>query len=772
MSTDLSDPASGSVTVTPMYDSGSGVADDYTLSTPSVTLNMANGFTATITVTAVASDGDEDEEMMVLSYTVDHTGTADEVGDPPNTTLTITDGDIPEATIAPAARTLAEGATVGSPGCADGTDCVEVTVTLTIAARPSGVPVMIGFAGTPDAATTIGTGNDFTVTGDTVTQDSSVITVTVPDGETTASFTVTVLNDTDDEAGGSLTFTLADPGNNDYALGTAQTSVITITDNDVPAVADGDFTATPGDVQVELSWTNPTTTDIASVTISATDLNGAVDINGTEAGNDLSVTTGITSGMISMVTITEGMVNGIEYTFSIVVLDSDGNMSASCCTTPVTATPIDNVAPGDVTNQRAIPGNTQVVLSWTNPADADLASVTISAIVTATEAPVDINGAGTEGETVSVTSLTPGGMGTATITEGLSNGTGYTFSIVTVDSSSNVSTPPVTIEATPTLLTASVTITPPGGNPGTIATVAESVTTASIVTVTLNPTGSGASTLDVVFTGSASELCDTVNRRASPAVGTATATCPDNTLRLGAMPFTDGVATFELLPVSNEVYNDDKSYTFTLMSTDDYTAHATANTVTFNIEDDDVSAITDFRAVGRDRQAILIWTNPADADLAFVRISATVTTGGASVNLGALTNADPGGVVVPESGSDLVPTVTPGPGSGSLSALIPGRGYRITTTGLSNGTGYTFTIVAVDTGNNVSTAQTAMVTPMIPPEASIAVTGNATITESDINGSCTATMTTNCTTVTVSLNEGRSHGRGCSDGRSHCGWRV
>jgi hypothetical protein len=89
----------------------------------------------------------------------------------------------------------------------------------------------------------------------------------------------------------------------------------------------------------------------------------------------------------------------------------------------------DLTAPGEVSNLSKSVGNQQVTLNWTDPDDIDLDHI---AITWGTDGPANVN---PQTETYTA--------------EGLTNGTEYTFTVKTVDTSGNLSTGQ-TIKATPT----------------------------------------------------------------------------------------------------------------------------------------------------------------------------------------------------------------------------------------------------------------------------------------------------------------------------------
>src|SRR5574344_2130388 len=101
----------------------------------------------------------------------------------------------------------------------------------------------------------------------------------------------------------------------------------------------------------------------------------------------------------------------------------------------------DTTAPAAVTNVNAQAGDKQVVLTWADPADADLYGIRI-AYTSAGGASGNIRAAFTDGVLVAKGAQTY-------IVTGLTNGTEYTFSVYAVDTSQNESAA-VTAGATPT----------------------------------------------------------------------------------------------------------------------------------------------------------------------------------------------------------------------------------------------------------------------------------------------------------------------------------
>ncbi|GHV90870.1 hypothetical protein AGMMS50268_13730 [Spirochaetia bacterium] len=180
--------------------------------------------------------------------------------------------------------------------------------------------------------------------------------------------------------------------------------------------------AVPGDTLVKLSWAELSNSEFAGVDITWT------PADGTPAQGQFARGT-------AQPLIISGLTNDTAYTFTAKTVDTFGNQSegVSVTVTPTAGILPDTTAPAEVSNLQAAAGNTEVVLTWTDPADSDFAK----AVITWTPAggvtqPVDV----------------VKGIQTATIS-GLTNDTLYTFTVKTVDTSVNISAG-VSVTATPT----------------------------------------------------------------------------------------------------------------------------------------------------------------------------------------------------------------------------------------------------------------------------------------------------------------------------------
>ena len=136
----------------------------------------------------------------------------------------------------------------------------------------------------------------------------------------------------------------------------------------------------------------------------------------------------------------------------------------------------DSTAPAEVTNLQAAAGDGKISLSWTNPGDADLYQVEITASPAAGSLASPVYLSAEKGKTMSYSAT------------GLTNGTAYTFTVKTVDKSRNKSKGVTTEKAiTPT---GTGDKTPPqGGGGGTGGSAADTTAPAEVTNLKAVPTG-------------------------------------------------------------------------------------------------------------------------------------------------------------------------------------------------------------------------------------------------------------------------------------------
>jgi hypothetical protein len=288
-------------------------------------------------------------------------------------------------------------------------DEVSLLVTDSVAATVPGAPTSL--SATPGDGQVILSWTAPADGGGTITsyeyqQDGGAWTTT---GGTTTSYTVTGLTN-------GIEYSFKVRAVNAIGVGAAS-NANTATPAAATAVpgAPTSLSATPGDGQVILSWTAPA------------DGGGAITRYEYQQGNGAWTTTG---GTTTSYTVT-GLTNGIEYSFKVRAVNAIGEGAASNADT---ATPAEAATvPGAPTSLSATPGDGQVILSWTAPADG-------GGTITSYEYQQD-GGAWT----------TTGGTTTSYTVTGLTNGIEYSFKVRAVNamgagaaSSANTATPAAT----------------------------------------------------------------------------------------------------------------------------------------------------------------------------------------------------------------------------------------------------------------------------------------------------------------------------------------
>ncbi|MDF0716895.1 gliding motility-associated C-terminal domain-containing protein [Muricauda sp. 334s03] len=216
--------------------------DDYAALTGSVEI-ANNASSATITLTPVNDTDVEVDETVVLTL---DPGAGYTVGSPDEATVTITSEDVAPG---PVATIMASDATATEAGTTTG----EYTVSLDVA-NTSGSPLTVGY----------------TVSGTaTSVDDYAALTgsVEIANNASSATITLTPVNDTDVEVDETVVLTL-DPGAG-YTVGSPDEATVTITSEDVYSVSitASDDTAnevgeTSGTFTVEINGVNNTGSDI------------------------------------------------------------------------------------------------------------------------------------------------------------------------------------------------------------------------------------------------------------------------------------------------------------------------------------------------------------------------------------------------------------------------------------------------------------------------------------------------------------------------------
>ena len=322
----------------------------------------------------------------------------------------------------------------------------------------------------------------------------------------------------------------------------------------------------------------------------------------------------------------------------------------------------DTTAPAEVTEFKAVAGSGKVSLSWKNPGDADLYQVEI------TVSPA----AGTLANTVYLSAKKSENM--SFTAEGLTNGTGYTFTVKTIDKALNKSA-------------GAKTQNPVKPVSGTDSTPPAEVTALNAVA------GNGKISLSWKNPGDA-DLYQ-VEISASPAAGTLA-----HPVYLSAEKGSAGSFMAEGLTGGQE-------YTFTVKTIDKTLNVGKAVTIKAtpqstgggNAADTTAPAeVTELKATAGNGKVSLSWKNPGDADLYQVEITAS-----------------------PAAGSLTNPVY--------LSAA-KGSAGSFMAEGLTGGQEYTFTVKTIDKALNVGKAVTVKATPQSTGGGStIDTTAPAEVTE-------------------------------------------
>jgi len=170
-----------------------------------------------------------------------------------------------------------------------------------------------------------------------------------------------------------------------------------------PPAAVDDLTASPGDSQVVLTWTDPDDSDLNYLEF-------------TDADNGIHFTVSAGKGSMTV----GGLTNGEGYTFTVVAVDTAGLRSGSVDVNFELALYGDDTPPQPVTTLEATPGDTLATLTWNDPEDGDLSHLLVRNTATDEEIMVQ-----------------PGNE--ALVIGGLTNGTSYTYEVVAADVSGNAS---------------------------------------------------------------------------------------------------------------------------------------------------------------------------------------------------------------------------------------------------------------------------------------------------------------------------------------------
>jgi len=276
----------------------------------------------------------------------------------------------------------------------------------------------------------------------------------------------------------SLSFTSAEDSSAATSFVVDDTSLTATSSATAPGAPTG-VSGLPGNGQAAVSWTAPAS-------------NGGSAITGYTVTASPGGATAATSGATS--TTVAGLTDGTAYTFTVTATNALGTSAASPPSTAVTPRAI----PGAPTAVLATAGNGQASVSWTAPASNGGSAIT--------------------GYTVTAS---PGGLSaatsgaTSTTVAGLTNGTGYTFTVTATNAAgtsaasvASSAVTPTTVPGAPTAVVAtagngqaSVSWTAPASNGG--ALVSGYIVTASRGGLTAATSGATSATVAGLANGTA-----------------------------------------------------------------------------------------------------------------------------------------------------------------------------------------------------------------------------------------------------------------------------
>ncbi len=426
------------------------------------------------------------------------------------------------------------------------------------------------------------------------------------------------------------------------------------------------FTVTPEDESNRLVWALPgEPVEGAFIVYKTTGFPGGWD-DGTPVENGMY---GYFGGEPSAVDTFDhtGLTNGVTYYYSAFAYNRDYKSGSGLLDS---ATPADTSPPGKVVDFSTRSGDGSITLSWTFPGDEDLAGVVVR-YSTSDHPGLPGEGSPVENDSGGVFHGTPG-ADTSFVHAGLDSGVTYFYSAFTFDEVPNYS------DAEYAAGVPGVDDIPPGE-------VRSFVAAPSDTTVTLSWLNPGEEDFEYTIL-----RFSTTSYPGMPTDGD-----PVDNGNGGIFPAEPAEPdTFIHTGLANGT-----TYYYTAF-TADADSNVSSGASVFAVPADTTAPgpVTGLSATGHDREVVLRWTNPSDADFAGVRIAYS-------------TDAYPAG---PEDGTIANPGGTPAP----MDSFVHMN--------RENGTTYYYSVFAGDEASNFSQAANVQATPWDdkPPELAISIFRN------------------------------------------------